>query len=282
MIEISLLSSIDYLMIGHISVDHTPEGMRLGGTAVYSALTAQALGLRVGIVTSWGSEIPLNPLGKIPVVSFPTENSTSFENRYSEEGRTQYLLRRAPVLDYYQIPETWRSAGIIHLGPIAQEVEPGIVRNFPSGLVGVTAQGWMRGWDENGKVHPVEWPESQFVLSRVGAAVISAEDVGFDEDRIDEIASCTRVLAVTEGNKGARLFWHGDVRTFRPIEVEEVDPTGAGDIFAAAFFARLFITRDPWEAARFATQISAISVTRPGLEGIPTQAEVNASLIEVF
>jgi sugar/nucleoside kinase (ribokinase family) len=64
--------------------------------------------------------------------------------------------------------------------------------------------------------------------------------------------------------------------------VKEVDPTGAGDVFAAAFFYRLHATRDPWEAARFATQLSAYSVTRPGLEGIPTQEEVEESMVEVF
>ena len=69
------------------------------------------------------------------------------------------------------------------------------------------------------------------------------------------MAACSQVLAVTEGNRGARLFWHGDVRRFLPVEVQEVDPTGAGDVFAAAFFTRLYTTRDPWEAARFATQL---------------------------
>lgn len=282
MMEINILQPIDYLILGHITVDLTPDGKRLGGTAVYASLTARALGLRVGIVTSWGSEIPLHPLGDIPVVSFPVSESTTFENRYQDGNRVQYLRSRASGLDYYHIPEPWRTASIVHLGPVAQEVEPGVLRNFPSALVGVTPQGWLRGWEEDGKVQAVEWPEAAFVLERAGAAVISLEDVAGDEDRIDEMASFCRVLAVTEGYLGARLYWHGDVRRFHAPEVEEVDPTGAGDIFAAAFFTRLFLTRDPWEAARFATQLSAFSVTRLGLEGIPTEAEINASLMEVF
>jgi sugar/nucleoside kinase (ribokinase family) len=53
-------------------------------------------------------------------------------------------------------------------------------------------------------------------------------------------------------------------------------------VFAAAFFARLLDTRDPWEAARFANQIAAISVTRPGLQGVPTHAEVQKCLMEVL
>jgi hypothetical protein len=282
MLEISLLKPVDYLLIGHLTVDQTPGGLRLGGTVTYSALMAQALGLRVGIVTSWGEELSLDPLNNIPVASFPTERSTTFENIYTPNGRVQYLRHAAPAIDFHHVPEPWRQADIVHLGPVAQEVEPGLVRNFPSALIGVTPQGWMRNWGKDGRVYRSEWPEASFVLQRVGAAVLSVEDLEKDENRIDEMAALCRVLAVTEGDKGARLYWNGDVRRFRPPQVEAVDATGAGDIFAACFFARLYTTRDPWEAARFATQLSAISVSRPGLAGIPTQDEIEACMVEVF
>jgi sugar/nucleoside kinase (ribokinase family) len=233
-------------------------------------------------VTSFDSEIPLTSLDGITVISFPTERSTTFENLYKNRKRVQYLRYQAPSLDYYQIPETWRNPSIVHLGPVAQEVEPNLVRNFPTSLVGVTPQGWLRNWNDDGKVFLAEWPEAAFVLERAGAAVISIDDLEGDEKRIDELALSCRVLAVTESDQGARVYWNGDVRRFRTPDVEEVDPTGAGDIFAAAFFSRLLTTRDPWEAARFATVLSAISVTRSGLAGIPTSDEINNCLVEVF
>ena len=61
-----------------------------------------------------------------------------------------------------------------------------------------------------------------------------------------------------------------------------LDPTGAGDVYAAAFFVRLRETRDPYEAGRFATQLAAVSVTRPGLAGAPTPAEAAAARTEVL
>jgi sugar/nucleoside kinase (ribokinase family) len=64
--------------------------------------------------------------------------------------------------------------------------------------------------------------------------------------------------------------------------MEEIDPTGSGDIFAAAFFVRLYLTRDPWESARFANQIAAASVARVGLDGILTPEEIQEYLIEVL
>ncbi len=276
------LEPIDYLVIGHLTKDLSKEGMRIGGTAAYASLTATVLGARVGVVTSWAEDLPLGPMSAIPISNFLCETTTTFENIPSEKGRIQTVHEVAHKLDFYNIPEIWRTAPIVHLGPVAQEVEPGLIRYFPSALIGITPQGWLRNWDKNGRVTPSEWPEASFMLEQAGAVVISVEDVGFDESRIEEMAASSRILAVTESHQGSRVFWNGDVRRFRPPHQVEVDATGAGDVFAAAFFIRLQTTRDPWEAARFATALSAISVTRPGLEGIPTVDEVREIMVEVL
>ncbi len=278
---ISPLEPVDYLLIGHLSVDVTPRGSRIGGSVAYAALTARALGLRVGIVTSWAAEVSVGTLGDIPIINLPAERSTTFENIYTKQGRLQYIHHVAPSIHLNAIPDPWLTAPIVHLAPIAQEVDPALVRSFPAALIGVTPQGWLRTWDSTKQVSTTEWPEASFVLQRVGAAVISAEDLGRDESRIDELAADSRVLAVTESADGTRLYWNGDVRRFRPPEVDEVDASGAGDIFAAAFFIRLYTTRDPWEAARFATVLAAYSVTRTGLNSIPTQDEIQECTVEV-
>jgi sugar/nucleoside kinase (ribokinase family) len=44
----------------------------------------------------------------------------------------------------------------------------------------------------------------------------------------------------------------------------------------------LYATRDPWEAARFATLLAANSVTRIGIDGIPQPAEIEASMVEII
>jgi sugar/nucleoside kinase (ribokinase family) len=281
MLTPSRYEPIDYLVIGHLTHDLTPSGPKLGGTAAFAALTAHALGLRVGIVTSCSTDTPLQILDGIQLSLLPSEFSTTFENIITPTGRIQKLFHVASNLDISMVPETWRSAPIIHLGPVAQEVEPTLVRYFPNALIGLTPQGWLRSWDNQGRVHASEWPEARFVLEKSTAVVLSIEDVQFDENRIEEMASSIRILVVTEGAEGARLFWNGDVRRFRPLKVVEVDPIGAGDIFAALFFYRLHTTRDPWEAARFATHLAAFSVTRPGLAGIPTQEEIEACKIEI-
>lgn len=275
------MEPVDYLVIGHASCDWTSLGTRLGGTVAFSALTARALGVRVGILTSTSADVSLAALDGIPTINIPAAHSTTFENIHSSKGRRQILHHLAAPIDFNHVPETWRNAPIIHLGPIANEVSPILPRGFSPDLLGLTAQGWMRGWDEAGQVHPVQW-ENEFALEAAGAVVISLEDVGGDMEQVERLALHTRVLAVTEGSSGCVLYWNGDRRRINAPRIPEVDATGAGDIFAAAFFIRLYTTRDPWEAARFATLLASHSVTRQGLDGIPTESEIQTCLVEIL
>jgi len=276
------LEPVDYLVIGHVAHDLTPEGPRLGGTVAYSALTARALGLRVGVVTAAGRETSLEALNGVPVISSESPQSTTFENIYTENGRIQYLRAQAIRLDFASVPEIWRRTPIIHVGPIANEIDSVLPRDFSPALLGITPQGWMRERDEDGRVLHSEWKNSEPVLQKAGAIVMSREDVNGDDELIEHMAHQTRILVVTEASAGCVLYWNGDRRRFRAPEVREVDATGAGDVFAAAFFIRLFKTRDPWESARFATLIASRSVTRVGLAGIPTPREIEESSIEVL
>lgn len=276
------IDPIDYLMIGHVTRDLVPGGSVLGGTASYSARTARALGLRVGIVTSCEQCSETDELRGIPIAGLYSDTTTTFENIRTAKGRVQRIHQRAPAIDLSQVPEQWRSAPIVHLGPVANEVDPNLVRSFPNAMIGLTPQGWMREWDKNGQVRFTDWLEAGFVLERSTAAVLSIEDVGYNESYIEEYSSHIRILVVTEGPAGARVYWNGDVRRFRPPTIYDVDPTGAGDIFAACFFTRLYTTRDPWEAARFATQLASYTVQRSGPDNIPTADEIQAAMTEII
>lgn len=276
------LEPVDYLVIGHVAHDLTPQGPRIGGTVSFAALTARALGMKVGIVTSVGPETPLDLLNGIPVLSQASPQSTTYENIYTDRGRIQYLRAQAERIDFSNVPESWQRASIIHLGPIANEMDSVLPNNFAPTLLGLTPQGWMRQWDTENRVSMRAWENAAPALAKANAVVISREDVNGDDELIEHMAHQTRVLAVTEGAAGCVLYWNGDRRRFRAKPVTEVDATGAGDVFAAAFFIRLFKTRDPWEAARFATLLASCSVTRVGLEGIATSQEIEECMMEVL
>jgi hypothetical protein len=270
---------IDYLLIGHLTQDITPSGLRLGGTAAYSALTARALGLKVGVVTSASPDAILTPLDGVYVHNIPCKYSTTFENIPTASGRVQYLYHTALTLNASMIPEKWLSTPIVHLGPVAQEVASDVIHCFPNSFIGLTPQGWMRKWDGDGRVTPAPWSNAPDFLTKASAVVLSIEDVQGDEDVISDLIERVPILVVTEADLGARLYWNGDYRHFSPPHELEKDATGAGDIFAAAFFTRMSESRDPWESARFATLIASRSITRVGLESIPTAKEISSDRI---
>jgi sugar/nucleoside kinase (ribokinase family) len=245
-------------------------------------LTARALGLRVGIVTSAGSDVSLEPLKDNPLVLIKSNSSTTYENIHTEERRVQYLRSQATSIKFDSVPEPWRNASIIHLGPIANELDSVLPKAFSPKLLGLTPQGWMRQWDSDGLVSTREWTDSESALSQVNAIVISREDVNGDDILIEQMAGQTKILVVTEGAAGAVLYWNGDRRRFPALSVHELDATGAGDIFATAFFVRLLNTLDPWEATRFATLLASYSVERTGLDGIPTALEIEQSMMVVI
>lgn len=282
MVGLVPLQPVDYVVLGHVSADVTPGGIALGGTAAYAALTARVLGLKSGLVTSFAEDLSLEELGDTPVLRKPSQTSTSFENLQMAGRRDQILKSRASEIGMEDIPLAWRRAPIVHLGPIAAELPIKDSDELRCSFLGVTPQGWMRAWDAQGRVSPRAWEGSAPVLAHASAVVISREDVRGDEEVIEEMARQTRVLAVTDGPAGSVLYWHGDRRRFRAPVVEEVDPTGAGDVYAAGFFWRLSTTRDPWEAARFATALASFSVTRVGLKGIPTSDEVELCRMQVM
>lgn len=265
------ITPVDYLVIGHITQDITPDGLRPGGTASFSALTARSMGLRVGIVTSWAEESGADLFDEIQIANLRPETSTTFENIYTPAGRIQKIHHLAPQLGYFHIPEIWRDAKIIHLGPVAKEVNPTIVQHFQESYIYLTPQGYMRQWDENGYVSFDYWLESSYILQQAHAAVISEEDVGGDQSIINSLASAVPTLAVTKGSRGVDLYSRGNLISLQAPETPEIDPTGAGDIFAAVFFTQLTYYGDPLNAAEFAIRVASDSITRPGLSGAPTE-----------
>lgn len=84
------------------------------------------------------------------------------------------------------------------------------------------------------------------------------------------------IVAVKQGKEGSTVFTSNEKIRVPAFEVEEVDPTGAGDSYCAGFIAAILRGLDVKEAGRFANAVAALSVTKKGpMEGAPTIEEVN-------
>jgi 1D-myo-inositol 3-kinase len=275
----------DYLVIGTITKDVIPDGFTVGGTVTYGAITANRLGKKAGIVTSASSDLTLpRAFADIQCVSIPARHTTTFHNVYVDGTRRQYVQALSEKIKPHDIPVAWRSAPLVHLGPLVGELDESLVHLFPASRVIATPQGWFRSWDETGYVTLGSWPRAELLLPHLTALILSDEDMRGDPGCIERFVALTRTLVVTHGPRGASVYHAGEVRHLPTRPATEVDPTGAGDVFAAAFVIRLHETalasgvEDPWEAARFANVVASFSVEGAGFSAIPGRAAVEACL----
>ncbi len=277
-----------YLAIGHIAKDLLPDGSFLaGGTALYASLTAQRLGSEAGLVTTLaapdGALLAAAMAAGVSCVVNPSPTTTTFENRYEGEFRRQILHAQATQIWPGDVPRTWRDAPIVHLGPVAQEMlcNATWATLFPNAIIGVTPQGWMRGWRSDGTVYPVPWLEAAALLPSCQVLVLSKDDAAGNKVLLDSYLRLINLAIVTAGSDLAEIYERGRLIAQVPaLTAQPVDFTGAGDVFAAAFLVGYHETGDPIRAARFAHAAAAFAIEEEGTSGIPTRAGVDARLME--
>lgn len=283
----------DFLAIGHVTRDLQPDGtFSLGGTVTFAALTAHRLGLTAGIVTRADPLLALDLPQLLPDLALqlcPSTATTTFKNLYQEGFRTQYLHARAESILPTDVPVAWRDSPIVLLGPLAQELDPAFVTPFPrrpGALIAATPQGWLRRWDTAGRVWPTPWDAAEQVLPQLDALILSHDDLlPFANDNRAEADSMLArwsllvpLLVATDGRYGATLFRQGAAQRFPAYAADEIDPTGAGDVFAAAFLIHLHKYGAPEKAVDFANCTASFSIQQQGIAGIPTLAMVEERL----
>jgi sugar/nucleoside kinase (ribokinase family) len=278
----------EYLVIGHITADLLPDGRAvLGGTALYSALTAARLGWRAAVLTRGafgqtvaGYQIPSLEefAGEISIIVQDAEAPTMMVNEYSAGRRTQQIPLWAGPIDLRGLPPHWRNAKIIHLGPVAQEIDTRQTGALTPGFLGCTPQGWMRDWPRatGGKVKLHNPRLTSEMIGRLDAIVVSDEEISLVREAVEGVGN-RRLGVITKGEDGARVLYGGQHVDLPGYKVDAVDLTGAGDVFAAAFFIRATDRgASAVTAGKFANAVAAMSLRGIGASAIPTLKEVEA------
>lgn len=271
------MTIIDYLLIGHVTADLVEDGRTLGGTVTYGTPVIRAFGHRVGVVTSAAACEPLMqqlaPLADVAV--YLAKSTTTFRNDYSNGKRTQYVYGVASTLGYESIPAGWVNAPLVHLAPLVNEVDPAIVKSFQNQTVLLTPQGYMREWGDDGRVRFKRWLDSD-MLSAVNILVLSKQDIADAPELEQEFVQACEWVFITDDRNGGAYYYHGQRMTYEAVSVTEVDPTGAGDVFAAALLSSL-LNHEMDVAVRTAAYLAAQAVTRKGVYPF-TENEVRVGL----
>lgn len=98
-----------------------------------------------------------------------------------------------------------------------------------------------------------------------------------DDAAARALAGTGRIVALKQGHAGSTVYSGSDSWHVPAFDVDEVDPTGAGDCYGAAFLVGLLRGWPLQRVARFANAVGALAVTKQGpMEGAPTLADVAA------
>lgn len=267
-----------------MTADLLSDGSRvIGGTVSYAAPTARAFGLSVGIVTSAAPHEPLLDMLRpfAHVHALESAATTTYSNLYDGNHRTQYVRGVAGDIRAGDVPPAWGDAPLVHLAPIAAEAyHAAIFDAFPRAKIMVTPQGWMRRWADDGRVshHMLHDPD---IIGRASLVVLSEEDIEHSHQSEMWFAAHVPRLVVTRAEQGGAYYLDGQQYTYKAVAVTPVDPTGAGDVFAASLLCAWHRVGDFHRAVRIAARLAADSVLRRGMDSsAPAPYTVQAALTE--
>ena len=201
--------------------------------------------------------------------------TTCFVNEYQPDGtRRQTVTARADDIRFEALPEAWRAPDALLLGPLVGELSGISATAFDAECVGAIAQGYVRAIDAEGVVSAKDWDRPERDLLGVHVLFLSQHDLPDADLRAREFLSLVPLVALTRGWRGLTLFTRNDAHDVPSLPRPEKDPTGAGDVFAAAFLVRYQETGNPLEAAAFAACAASCAVEGVGATSLGDRAEV--------
>jgi 1D-myo-inositol 3-kinase len=242
------------------------ETEALGGSAAYATSVLRALGARFRVVAKVGADFRSGYLDRVPSpIVVPGARTTSFVDDYTlGEERVATLLAACEPIRPGELGAG--SAEVAIACPIAGELPPETLLALRSRARVLVAdiQGLIRRADADGRVTHARWDKTPFaaLADRIDYLKIgSGEADGLD---LAALSRRTHVI-LTRDARGCTLIREGRATDVPAFPATEVDRTGAGDCFLAAFSCALARGRAPEDAAVIGCWAGALAVSRLGI-----------------
>jgi sugar/nucleoside kinase (ribokinase family) len=182
-------------------------------------------------------------------------------------------------------PDSFSDMSYLHIAGSTMSMNPHSRQACIKAIDIVTGSGGKISFDPNFRpelISESEIQESFFpVIKKSHIIFPTHEEIAVLTGEIDISKACGKlfdmgpdIIAIKQGKEGSTVY-KGDERISVPaFEVEEIDPTGAGDCYCAGFLNGIMRGLDIGDAARLANAVGALAVTRKGpMEGAPTLKE---------
>ncbi len=263
------------LCAGHVTHDRVGMDIVPGGCAFYAAGTFHALGARSRLVSTVGRDFACDAaLTQIECRLERRGRTTVFENSYPDGAmRVQTVTALAPDVVPAQMPHEWARPDVLFVGPVMGEVDLGAWKDaVQARILAIGVQGFIRKRSAT-RVVPSRWIPDPEELAGVDVAILSEGDLTGQGDLLERLCASIPIVALTRERKGCDIItansscWVG----IHPAGV--VDPTGAGDTFAAGFLYALATGQPPEAAARLGASAASIIIESRAGEGFARMGE---------
>jgi hypothetical protein len=261
------------LSVGHVTRDRYRSRTRIGGCATYGARAFRALGSRSRLVTVAAEDLARDlELDGVEMERGPSAHTTTFENVYPDTGpRQQWVHALAAPVSPDLLPTAWERPDILFLAPVCGEVDVGAwLQAVRAPLVGLSLQGVIKeavgARAGRSTVGPRPLRLSPAELRRLHVVFTSDEDLLLfgTEGLLGTLCASVPVVVVTSGSSGATVFTSDRAVRVGVHPTTAIDPTGAGDTFAASFLFSMARGDSIIECARFASAAASIVVEGEG------------------
>ena len=275
------MKRLEAVLVGATTLDRYGDDRLPGGSVLYGAAAlhrlaaSRSLSVRASVVTRFANVDRAQLMAAFDAVapeatlSVKSASHTSeFANTYDARSRVVQWLH-APVPAVSPDPHILANAQMLWLAPVLHEIEAEhCVAQAPQAFVAINAQGFLRHAPcIPGPVRPRRWEPSPGLLQSVDAVFASEEDVAHQPELVPHLRRHIPLVVVTRGRRGAWAFMGSYALSVPALAVREIDPTGAGDTFAAVAAAHLCCGSTVSGALRVAARAAAYAVTRQGPDG---------------
>jgi sugar/nucleoside kinase (ribokinase family) len=264
------------VVIGSTAIDKIIHGnlsrFKIGGATTYSGITYRRHGIATKVVTNIANRdrqmIRRLQAEKIVVCNGQTPQTTHFINYVTDDQRRQKIPQRAAWIRRSQLIEPIKNAAVVHLGPLhASDIDIRAIKllNRFKHLIILDVQGLTRSV-RNNSVYPSASKQLPAFLgvSQVVKANAQEYESIIDFFRLDLLELMQQFnineFIVTCGHRGGFVQpIDGEEITFPAYRIKsKKDPTGAGDVFLAAYVIGRFIKRRKVaDACKYAAKIAA-------------------------
>ena len=258
------------LVVGAVSRDfiageHRPAP---GGVVFHAGSALARLDARVRAVTRVhpaDREALLGPLQaeQVEILALPSRATTSYRLDYSGSVDAHELGASSDPIGPDDIPEAWRSADLVHLGPLhSADLHPEVAAVL-RGFIGLDVQGLVRVADARGTRVEAS-PALASFLAHVDVLKASEHELpallGGESVESFRRRHGIAELLVTRGARGATLLTAEDEWHVPALQTAGTATVGAGDVFLAAYLLLRVSGREPLRAAREASGITALKI----------------------